>query len=75
MVLTIAIKQSIKIPMIKIPTHEKLLQDIEAYLEKTDMKAHIFGEKFFSDSGAISRLRNGADPRLSKVIKIYRIIG
>lgn len=60
--------------MIKIPTHEKLIQDIEEYLSKTGMKSHVFGKQFLNDSGAVSRLRNGADPRLSKVIKIYKAI-
>ena len=58
----------------KIPTHKELLEDVEAYLKKKGMLAHVFGQTFLSDSGALSRLKKGADPRLSKVIKIYNII-
>ena len=57
-----------------IPTHVQLLEAVEAHLHKTGMKAHIFGQEFLGDSGAVSRLRKGQDPRLSKVLKIWNII-
>jgi predicted transcriptional regulator len=57
-----------------IPTIDQLLVDIEKYLEKTNMKAHCFGKKYLNDSGAISRLKKGNDPRLSTVQKIYEAI-
>lgn len=60
--------------MKEIPTHEELIADIDAHLEKTQMKSHDFGKIFLNDSGAVSRIRHGADPRLSKVQKIYRIL-
>jgi predicted transcriptional regulator len=61
--------------MRNIPTHEDLIKDIENHLKKSDVKPHEFGKEHFNDSGAISRLKKGADPRLSTVIKIYNIIG
>ena len=60
--------------MTKIPTHQELISDIEKYLEKAGMRAHDFGKKFLNDSGAISRLKSGSDPRLSTVHKIYGVI-
>jgi predicted transcriptional regulator len=57
-----------------IPTHEELLADIDRYLKKLQMRSHDFGKKFLNDSGAVSRLRNGADPRLSTVQKIYKVL-
>ena len=60
--------------MKEIPTHEELIADIDAHLEKTEMKAHVFGRGYLNDAGAISRLRGGSDPRLSTVQKIYNIL-
>ena len=72
--MTIPINQCTKLPMMKIPTHVEMLKHIEEYLSKTGMKAHDFGKKYLNDSGAVSRLKKGADPRLSTVQKIYKAI-
>lgn len=58
-----------------VPSHKKLINDIDEYLTKTGMKAYDFGKKFLNDSGAITRIRQGNNPRLSTVQKIYDIIG
>lgn len=58
----------------KIPTHEELIKDIEGYITKNNMTGRQFGQDYLKDSGAISRLRNGLDPRLSTVQKIYKVI-
>lgn len=58
----------------KIPTHKELVADIEAYIDQNNMTPTIFGKKFLSDSGSVSRLKSGSDPRLSTVQKIYKII-
>jgi len=58
-----------------VPSHDKLIIDIDRYLEKTGMKAYKFGKKYLNDSGAVFRIREGNNPRLSTVQKIYEIIG
>ena len=60
--------------IMEIPTHKRLVADIQAFLTRKGMKAHEFGKMYLNDNGAISRLKKGADPRLSTVIKIYKVI-
>lgn len=60
--------------MKKIPTHEEIVNDVLVFLAKTGMKAHEFGKKYLNDSGAVSRLKKGSDPRLSTVRKIYQAL-
>lgn len=57
-----------------VPSHDTLITDIDEYLKRTGMKAYQFGKKFLNDSGAVFRIREGNNPRLSTVQKIYEII-
>ena len=57
-----------------IPTHEEVIKDIDAYIEEKGLKSNAFGEQVLNDSGFMSRLRKGLDPRLSTVIKIYKVL-
>ena len=58
----------------KIITHTQLVSEIDKFLIKRKVSAHNFGKKYFSDSGAVHRLRQGADPRLSTVIRLISIL-
>lgn len=58
-----------------VPSHSKLIADIERYLKDKGMKPYQFGKKYLNDSGAIYRLKQGNNPQLSTVRKIYKIIG
>lgn len=49
----------------KIPTHEEFTDYIEKHLEETGEKPSSFGRRVLNDSGAIPRLIDGTDPRLS----------
>lgn len=54
----------------KIPTHTEFVDHIKKHLKKTGEKPSMFGRRVLGDSGAISRLYEGTDPRLSTVKRI-----
>ena len=58
----------------RIPTHKELTDYIEAHLGESGEKASMFGRRVLGDSGAISRLMEGTDPRLSTARKIVDAI-
>jgi len=58
----------------KIPSSKQIVKDIDSYLKKHNMRAHVFGRDVLNDSGAVFRLRDGRNPRLSTVEKIYKKI-
>lgn len=58
----------------EIPTHKQIVADIEKFLKSKGITGSQFGQEYLSDSGALSRLKKGADPRLSKVQRIYKAI-
>lgn len=54
----------------KIPSHKEFTDFIKKYLEDTGQSPSGFGRKVLNDSGAIPRLFEGTDPRLSTMHKI-----
>lgn len=58
----------------KVPTHAELIDYLKKHLTKTGEKPSAFGRRVLGDSGAIARLIDGTDPRLSTVQKIVRTI-
>lgn len=58
----------------KIPTHEEFVEHVQTHLEKSGEKPSTFGRRVLGDSGAITRLFEGTDPRLSTMQKIDRAI-
>ncbi len=57
-----------------IPTREKLIKDIDKFCKEHKIKAHSFGRSVLRDSGAVSRLKKGSNPRLSTIQRIYKYI-
>lgn len=55
-------------------TAEKLLSDIEAFIERSGVNATTFGEKATGDRSLLIRLRSGQDPRASTVDRCYRFM-
>ena len=53
-----------------VPDHAQLVQFIKDFLKKTGERPSTFGRRVLGDSGAIPRLFEGTDPRLSTVNKI-----
>lgn len=58
----------------KAPTHKELVDYINRHLTKTGEKPSQFGRRVLSDSGSMSRLYGGTDPRLTTVHKIINAI-
>lgn len=58
----------------KIPLHDEFIDYINEHLTKTGEKPSSFGRRVLGDSGAITRLIEGVDPRLSTMQKIDRAI-
>jgi predicted transcriptional regulator len=54
----------------KIPDNKQFIAFIKKYLKETGEAPSAFGRRVLRDSGAIPRLLNGRDPRLSTVKKI-----
>lgn len=57
-----------------IPTHQEFVDYLNRHLTKTGEKPSAFGRRVLGDSGAITRLIEGTDPRLSTMQKIDRAI-
>lgn len=57
-----------------IPTHQEFIDYLKKYLTKSGEKPSAFGRRVLGDSGAIARLIEGTDPRLSTMQKIDRAI-
>lgn len=47
-----------------------LLQEIEAFLNRTGMSATAFGAKALNDPPFVQQLRDGRDPKMSTVDRI-----
>jgi predicted transcriptional regulator len=58
----------------KIPSHEEFNEYVQTHLDKSGEKPSAFGRRVLGDSGAITRLMEGTDPRLSTMQKIDRAI-
>lgn len=58
----------------KIPTHSEFVAFIKKYLKISGEKPSAYGRRVLGDSGAIPRLFEGTDPRLSTVNKIVKDI-
>ncbi len=59
----------------KIPTQKDFIEYIKKHLTSTGEKPSSFGRRVLNDSGAIPRLFEGTDPRLSTMNKIGDAIG
>jgi hypothetical protein len=51
-----------------------LLQQIEAFLERTDTSPTAFGQTVLNDPGFVFNLRTGRDPKESTAIKVREFI-
>lgn len=58
----------------KVPTHKEFTDHIKDHLETTGEKPSSFGRRVLGDSGAIPRLFDGTDPRLSTMQRILKAI-
>lgn len=58
----------------KIPSHKDFIDYVKGYLDKSGEKPSSFGRRVLGDSGAITRLIEGTDPRLSTMQKVDRAI-
>ena len=58
----------------KLPTAKEFADYIKAHLEETGEKPSAFGRRVLGDSGAIPRLFEGVDPRLSTMHRILKAI-
>lgn len=58
----------------ELPTHVQFIQYIKKHLNETGEKPSAFGRRVLGDSGAIPRLFEGTDPRLSTMQRILRAI-
>ncbi len=58
----------------KIPSHNDFIEYVQQYLTKSGEKPSSFGRRVLGDSGAITRLIEGTDPRLSTMQKIVKAI-
>lgn len=58
----------------KVPTQKEFIEYIKEHLDKTGEKPSSFGRRVLGDSGAIPRLYDGTDPRLSTVRRIVKAI-
>ena len=59
----------------KIPNQKEFTDHIKDHLKVTGEKPSSFGRRVLGDSGAIPRLFEGTDPRLSTMHKILKAIG
>jgi len=59
----------------KLPTQKQFVKYIKDYLEESGEKPSSFGRRVLGDSGAIPRLYEGTDPRLSTMHRILTAIG
>lgn len=59
----------------KIPSQKEFTDHIKGHLQETGEKPSSFGRRVLGDSGAIPRLFEGTDPRLSTMHKILKAIG
>lgn len=59
----------------ELPTHKQFAEHIKQHLEQTGEKPSAFGRRVLGDSGAIPRLFEGNDPRLSTMRRILKAIG
>lgn len=57
-----------------IPSHAQFVQFVKNYLETTGEKPSAFGRRVMGDSGAIRRLFEGSDPRLSTMQRIVKAV-
>lgn len=51
--------------LIELPTKEQFVEYIKEHLKKTGEKPSSFGRRVLNDSGVLSRLFDGTDPRLT----------
>lgn len=58
----------------KLPTHREFVDYINRHLEETKQKPSAFGRRVLNDSGAVPRLIEGTDPRLSTMHTIVDAI-
>lgn len=58
----------------KVPSHKDFIDYIKKHLETTGEKPSSFGRRVLGDSGAIPRLFEGTDPRLSTMQRILKVI-
>lgn len=59
----------------EVPTHKQFAEYIKRHLDQTGEKPSSFGRRVLGDSGAIPRLFEGTDPRLSTMQRILKVIG
>lgn len=71
--MTYLISDCKKVYMI-IPTHAQIINDLELFIKSKGLKPTAFSKSYFNDSSFVKRLREGSDPRLSTVIKVYQIL-
>lgn len=58
----------------KLPTHKEFTDYIKKHLASTGEKPSSFGRRVLGDSGSISRLFEGTDPRLSTMQRVLKAI-
>lgn len=58
----------------ELPSHKQFIDHIKGHLEVTGEKPSSFGRRVLGDSGAIPRLFEGTDPRLSTMQRILKAI-
>ena len=59
----------------EVPTQKQFTDHIKKHLDETGEKPSSFGRRVLGDSGAIPRLFEGTDPRLSTMHRILKAIG
>lgn len=59
----------------ELPSHKQFTDHIKQHLKETGEKPSVFGRRVLGDSGAIFRLFDGTDPRLSTMQRILKAIG
>ena len=55
----------------ELPDRDKFLQDVEAFLEKHQMRHTVFGEKVMKNPAMMTHYRSGRCPNLETAKKIY----
>lgn len=60
---------------ITVPSQKEFTDHIKDHLKETGEKPSSFGRRVLGDSGAIPRLFEGTDPRLSTMQRILKAIG
>jgi predicted transcriptional regulator len=56
----------------KLPTQTEFIDYIQNYLDKTGERSSMLGRRALGDSGAITRIFKGTDPRLSTMNRIIK---